>query len=273
MSHHINYSSIGWERFEDLCNTLWFDEGYADIQPYGRTGEGGRDAVFVDQSSGDLTIFQYKRWGSYRTNEVKSMIKEAAEKVAKFSPKVFILNSSLDPNPQINDWIPTLSSEVGFEVRYRDRSWIDFRLDNRRQDLRRQLFGTQVEHHSLQSLIETSSDQIDRALTNLSLKFTPDIFVRRGAKSTIDNFLRSNKLCLAVVDRTGYGKTNLICGLAEELRDQKVPSILIRGDTSVPDDQALTKIVCIELGYHPEGIAGQIWRRSAGSLLNQKHNV
>ena len=86
MSHHLNYSGIAWEAFEDLCTNLWFDEGYRDVRPYGRQREGGRDAVFVDNQSNELTIFQFKRWaGHYGSSDLKRMIMEAAKKVVSTS--------------------------------------------------------------------------------------------------------------------------------------------------------------------------------------------
>jgi hypothetical protein len=251
MSHHLDYSGIGWEAFEDLCIALWFDEGYADIRPYGRRGEGGRDAVFVDRSSRDLTIFQFKRWtGHYTASQIKSKIKKAAQKVAAFGPKRFIFNSAGAPNAGVNDWIPQLQSEVGFEIEYWDRSWTDLRLDNRRQDLRRFYFGLNLEHHTWASLLATTSAQIERALKGLSSKFNQDVYVEREVENTFGQFAQSNSLCLAIIDRAGSGKTNLVCALASRLQGQRKAAVLVNGDASLVDDHGLERIVCAALGYN-----------------------
>ena len=115
MPSKIDYSTIGWEQFEDLCIALWFKEGYREIRPYGRRSDGGRDAVYINEETGDLTLFQFKQWtSSYSSSDIRSMVKKAAEKVGEFNPIHFILNCPLPPNAQVNDWIPEFANEIGF---------------------------------------------------------------------------------------------------------------------------------------------------------------
>ena len=250
MSHHIDYSGIGWEAFEDLCVDLWFDEGYTSIRPYGRRNEGGRDAIFVDQHSKELTIFQFKRWtGNYRTSDLKSMIKEAAEKIIHFKPKRFMLNSAYDPNPEVNDWIPELEVLLGFAIAYWDRSWIDLRLDNRRQDLRRLFFGVNLEHHTWESLVVTSTKQVQQVLKGLSNKFSQELYVTRDAEKTFTEFAQSIEVGLVIVDRAGRGKTNTMCALSGSLCLKGKPAVLISGNITLTDDHGLERALATELGY------------------------
>ncbi len=270
MSHSINYSTIGWEQFEDLCSSLWFDEGYRNIRPYGRRGEGGRDAVYYDEKSGDLVIFQFKRWtGKYTPSALKDMIKEAAEKVSEFHPNKLILNSAYDPNPDVNDWIHELSSTMGFGVDYCDRSWIDLRLDNSRQDLRSHYFGLQFEHHSWESLVATSSNQVRRAIEAFAPKFDQDCYVTREAENRFVDFDRSNKLCLVLVDKAGRGKTNLICALASKFQQQKKPVLLLRGDATLTDDDSFLQIVSKALGYDKTNYGAGL--NDLAEVLKTKH--
>lgn len=250
MTSHIEYSSIGWEQFEDLCVALWFEEGYGEIRPYGRRRELGRDAVYIDPASEDLTIFQFKRWtGNYSGSDTRSLIRKAAQKVKEFEPVLFILNSSLPPNAQVNDWIPELSEEVGFEVNYWGRSWLDLRLDNRRQDLRRRYFGVGVDYHTWASLREVAAQQLANSLARLSPKYSPSLYVDREAQATIERFVESDSLCLAVVDSAGRGKTNLMSALAERLAENGKLVLLIDGSTHLEDDHALERLVATECGY------------------------
>jgi hypothetical protein len=249
MPHHIDYSSIGWEQFEDLCTSLWFGEGYTDIRPYGRRGEGGRDAVYYDEA-GDLTIFQYKRWtGNYTVSDLKSKIKEAANKIKPYSPKVFILNSPLSPNPQINDWIPSLSEEMGFQVEYYDRTWLDLRLDNQRQDLRRDYFGIDLEYQSLESFEKEAQKQVERSLAKLENQFTHELYVERDCESKIIDFLSSDDFCLVLVDRTGRGKTNILCSVALNNISKGLNVLFIDASVHFEDEHSLERLFSLECGY------------------------
>lgn len=250
MSHHINFDDIGWEHFEDICLYLWFDEGYTNIKPMGRRQEGGRDAVFVDAETKDLTIFQFKHWTTqYKPAKLKDMIKEAAQKIAHYNAKKFILNSAHVPNASVNDWIDDLKNEMGFDIEYWDRSWIDLRLDNHRQDIRRQFFGIGLAHHTWQSLILTSKNQVFRAIAGLSEYYVSDLYVKRKAQGKIHQFIESDSIALAIVDRSGRGKTNLLCRIAQELEAQGKVAIFIRGDAAFHDDNGLERLVIAALGY------------------------
>jgi hypothetical protein len=252
MSHHINYQNLGWEQFEDLCINLWFDEGYGGITPYGRQREGGRDAVFHFPGSIRPLIFQFKRWtGTYSAAETLARIKTAAEKVRGFSPQLFIINSPLPPNAKVLDGIPQISAEVGFEVGYYDRSWLDLRLDNRRQDLRQQFFGPDIAHLTLESLLARSNTQLTRAMSAIGGGYNPSLYVERQAEGLIAQFTGSDKTVLAIVDRSGCGKTNLICHLAESLVNSGKPAVLIRADLSSDDDHSLERELSISLGFAP----------------------
>jgi len=250
MSHHLNYSAISWEDFEDICLALWFDEGYTRIEPMGRRHEGGRDAIFRDMSSGEFIIFQYKRWAEkYDASQLKSMIKVAAQKIAEYKPNKFILNSSHEPNATVKDWIPDLVTEVGFEIEYWDRSWSDLRLDNQRQDLRRHYFGVDLAYHTWNSLISHCTKQVKRTIQSLSSKFNEEMYVTRDIESKLFDFEKSDKIGLAIVDNTGRGKTNLICSTALQLIQANKAVIIVRGDATLVDDNALEQLVSDALGY------------------------
>ena len=270
MSHQIDYSTIGWEQYEDLCVSLWFDEGYANIKPMGRRREGGRDAIFVDAETGDLTIFQFKRWATkYNTSKLKSMIKTAAEKVAKYKPKKFILNTAQEPNADVNDWIPNLGLEIGFEIEYFDRSWMDLRLNNQRQDLRRDYFGLNLAHHTWNSLVSTCRVQVARTVTSLSGKYVQEIYIQRNAERKFFEYAESDKTGLAIVDRSGRGKTSLLCKLPNDLHEQGKIVIMVRGDTRLTDDSGLERLVVDALGYDTSEYQAHL--RDVSRLLRE-HN-
>ncbi len=48
-----------YSQFERLCNDLMVLEGYASIEPLGGFKDKGRDAIYVDRSSGQTSIFCY----------------------------------------------------------------------------------------------------------------------------------------------------------------------------------------------------------------------
>lgn len=188
------------------------------------------------------------------------MIRGAVEKIAHFKPDKFILNSAFDHNSDINDWMPSLTSAFGFPIEYWDRSWVELRLDNRRQDLRRSYFGMRLEHHSWESLLSICTGQIERTLRGLSMKYTLEHYIAREAEGEFDKFRDSDKLCLIFVDRAGRGKTNLVCALATDHVVRRMPAVFLPGDTTLVDEHSLGRLLAAQLGYD----AGHGLRYEAG---------
>lgn len=256
----INYSTISWQSFEDLCSALWFDEGYTDIQPYGRYRDGGRDAVFFDEDRGELVIFQYKRWTSpMGPSKFQDAVLRAVEKVKHLKPAKYILNSALPPSASHSDWVRSdLQSACDFNVEYRDRSWLDLRLNSHRQDLRRQYFGIGLERHTWRSLLASCQAQVRDALKRVGSKYISETYVeRRRVEREFARFLESPETCFLVVDVSGSGKTSLLCHLAE-VYSSRLPVLLIFGRRRIGDEGGLAKQVVEELGYAaPKGTRWQ----------------
>jgi len=247
----IDYSSMSWQAFEDLCSALWFDEGYTNIQPYGRYRDGGRDAVFFDEDRDELVIFQYKRWTSQiAPSRFEDEVLSAIQKVEHMKPTRYILNSALRPSAKHNDWVrDDLQGRCDFPVEYWDRSWLDLRLNNQRQDLRRQYFGISLERHTWGSLLASCQAQVRDALKRVGSKYISETYVeRRRVEREFARFLESAESCFLVVDVSGSGKTSLLCHLAE-VYSSRLPVLLIFGRRRIGDEGGLANQVVEELGY------------------------
>jgi hypothetical protein len=173
----IDYSTIPWELFEELCYALWFDEGYTNIQPYGGYRDGGRDALSSDATGEELVIFQFKRWTiDQPLSRFKSSVEEEVKKVTKFNPRRYILNTTLEPLAARSDWVThKLQPDYPFRIEYHDRSWLDLRLNNHRQDLRRRYFGVELERHTRLSLLATCREQISQALKTVGQQYRGEL--------------------------------------------------------------------------------------------------
>lgn len=251
---NINYSTISWESFEQLCSALWFDEGYTKIQQLGGYRDRGRDAVFFDADRDELVIFQYKRWTAYRSpSKFKQSVKKAVDKIAGLNPKRYIINTALQPSATCFDWVKDqLQSDYAFPIEYHDRSWLDLRLDNRRQDLRRDYFGVELERHTLSSLLRSCQKQVEEAVRATQHKYIRDLYVRRTrAEEHFHSFLESDKRCFVVVDASGSGKTNLLCHLAESYSGAQ-PVLLLSGRNRLEPHSGLLMRIADELGYAAE---------------------
>jgi len=256
----IDYGTISWRSFEDLCSALWFDEGYAKIEPYGGYRNGGRDAVFFDPDRDEFVIFQYKRWTGYMApSRFQNEVLSAVETVKHLKPTFYILNSALRPSAKHKDWVrDDLQSMCDFPVEYWDRSWLDFRLNNRRQDLRRRFFGIGLERHTWTSLLASCQAQVRDALKRVGSRYISETYVeRRRVEREFARFMDSGESCFLVVDMSGTGKTSLLCHLAEAYSSQ-LPVLLILGRRRIRDEGGLAEQVVEELGYvAPEGTRWQ----------------
>jgi hypothetical protein len=264
---NIDYRNISWESFEDLCSALWFDEGYTNIQPYGRYREGGRDAIFYDADRDELVIFQYKRWTGKRSpSKFKKAVKEAIEKIREFNPQKYILNSALESSASINDWVrDKLDPTYDFKIEYWDRSWVDLRLNNRRQDLRRECFGIELERHTWSSLLPSCREQVEQAIRATGQKYIPELYVeRRKLEADFASFLESDKSCFVIVDSSGSGKTNLLCHLAETY-SKSLPVLLLSGRRRIQGESGLIMQITNELGY--AGPVGTRWQHGIEDVI------
>jgi len=250
----IDYSTISWESFEHLCSALWFDEGYTKIQPLGGYKDRGRDALCIDADRGELVIFQYKRWAGYQSpSRFKRFVKKAVDKITGFNPQKYILNTTQKPSSACSDWVrDELQPDYSFAIEYHDRSWLDLRLNNTRQDLRRQYFGIELERHTLPSLLRTCQKQVREEARATGVKYIRELYVTRGrAEEDFRSFLESDKRCFVVVDASGSGKTNLLCQLAESYSDAQ-PVLLLGGRNRLEPHSGLLMRIADELGYAAE---------------------
>jgi len=67
-----------YDQFERLCHDLMALDGYRNIEPLGGSQDKGRDAIHVDASNGDVTIFAYSVREDWRRK-----LDEDSEKVRK----------------------------------------------------------------------------------------------------------------------------------------------------------------------------------------------
>lgn len=82
--------------------------------------------------------------------------------------------------------------------------------------IRKLIEGTsQVLKPSWDSLLIASASQVKRAIKGLSRKYQHELYVAREAEAVFQRFLQSDKVCIALVDRAGCGKTNLLCGMCQ----------------------------------------------------------
>ncbi|MFZ5858382.1 MAG: restriction endonuclease [Chloroflexota bacterium] len=256
--HQIDWSSISDEQFQDLCVELLFREGYRNIIPLGSRGvkEEGRDAineaVIGEDKARRIIVFQFKRWtAEYSEADIKRFIKkELDEKIIPSDKQIdeycLVTCQSLS---KVKKWIiDELPLRYKFPVRYFEVSWLENRLNSESQDLRRKYFGIDIERHSPQSLIATCKSQVEKAIRSVGSKYVRNLYVKRSIEEEIHEFLDSSKSCLVIADRSGRGKTNLLCHLAEDLSEQ-MPVLLVFGSKTVSNETDLIMHITEEFGY------------------------
>lgn len=254
----IDWSFISDEQFQSLCVKLLFREKYRNIMPLGSRGikEGGRDAidetVIAESKENRRIVFQFKRWtADYSDTAIKRMVREELDTKIMLSGEIFDEYRLVTCHPltRLKRWFSgDLSREYTFPVKYFEKSWLENRLESESQDLRRSFFGIDIERHSTQSLKEFCWFQSQNAIHSVGSKYIPDLYVKRSIEDEIQTFLKSNKACFFIVDRSGQGKTNLLCHLADVLHTH-MPVLLISGSRTISTEQDLAKYIIDELGY------------------------
>ena len=269
----IDWSSISEDQFQKLCISLLFREGYRNIVSLGTRGvkEEGRDAIeetLIGESKENRTIvFQFKRWTiNYSDADLKRKIKkELDNKIIPSGKKVDeYLLVTCHPLEKLNKWFFDELSEYPFSIRYFDKTWLELRLESDSQDLRRNYFGVDIERHSYQSLIQTCNEQTAKAIQTVGEKYISSLYVKRPIENEIDEFLKSDKSCFLIVDRSGQGKTNLLCHLAEKFRDE-MPVILVFGSKTITAEHDLAMHITNELGYST--LPGTRWQSGLDDLI------
>lgn len=254
----IQWNTISDEQFQSLCISLLYREGYRNITPLGSRGvkEEGRDAVdetLIGESVyKKVIVFQFKRWTSnYSDAEIKRLVKkELDEKIIPSGRKIdeykLVTCYSL---AKLNKWFTDkLPKEYPFPISYFEKTWLENRLTSDNQDLRRDYFGIEIEKHSPKSLVETCKKLTEQAVRSVGVKYIPDLYVERSIEDQIQDFLKSDKPCFVIVDRSGRGKTNLLCHLAEKLFNS-TPVVLIFGAQTITAEYSLIAHITRELGY------------------------
>lgn len=127
------------------------------------------------------------------------------------------------------------------------------------------------QEYSWGELLRNSQHQVKTALGRFANIYDADLYVNREFEQTYTKFIESDKTGLLIVDKSGQGKTNLVCHLASELIAGKKFALLIRGDTNLIDENGLEKQLCQNLGYDPANF--QYHLRSVAQTLEQQDEV
>ena len=265
---NLDWERISPENFETLCIDLLYREGYRDIVPLGSRGvkEEGRDAIeetFSGAGEGNrVVVFQFKRWTrNYTDTQIKRMVKkELDEKIVPSRRNIDeYIHVTCHPLVRLKNWfIDSLSKDYHFTIRFFEKSWFENRLNHESQDLRREFFGIGIERHSPQSLLNTCRKQILKTIGSLGTRYIPELYVNRSIEIEFSQFLDSDKKCFLLVDRSGRGKTNLLCYLADNL-SETMPVIFILGTRQLASENSLAKHIVDELGYtSPQGTRWQL---------------
>jgi hypothetical protein len=270
----IDWGLISDEQFQELCVKLLFREGYRNITPLGSRGvkEDGRDAVseiiFRESSDKKIVAFQFKRWTiDYSDASIRSKVKkELDEKILpsgrQIDEYILVTCHSL---VKLNNWfVDELSQRYAFPVRYFEKSWLENRLESESQDLRRSFFGIDIERHSAQSLLQSCKDQTEKAIRSVGIKYIADLYVERPIENEVKEFLKSDRSCFLIVDRSGQGKTNLLCHLAEVLRAE-IPVMLIFAAKTITKEHDLAMHIVEELGYSSS--PGTRWQSGLDDII------
>jgi hypothetical protein len=270
----IDWSLVSDEQFQELCVKLLFREGYRDITPLGSRGvkEDGRDAVeetiILESKDSKIVAFQFKRWTiAYSDARIKREVKkELDQKILPSGRHIdeyrLVTCHSL---AKLNNWfVEDLAQQYTFPVRYFEKSWLENRLESEGQDLRRHYFGIEIEKHSSESLLTSCQAQTEKAIHSVGVKYISKLYVERSIEDEVKKFLLSDKSCFLIVDRSGQGKTNLLCHLVEVLRAD-IPVILLFGTKTIADEHGLALHIVEELGY--SGPPGTRWQSGLDDVI------
>ena len=84
-----------YRQFERLASDLMAGAGYPEIEPLGGTGDGGRDALYVDRHDGKISIFAYSVRSDW-TAKLRSDCRRVAELGHPTDAIVFVSTQSMD---------------------------------------------------------------------------------------------------------------------------------------------------------------------------------
>lgn len=120
--------------FESFCHDLMSKQGYRDIEPLGGHKDKGRDAIDVDKSTGEVTIFTY----SVR-EDWQDKLNEDLKKIHKYKHPcgrvVFITTSS--PTATEKDNVKKeVKTKYNWKLEVYDLERIATLVDSQYQDLR-----------------------------------------------------------------------------------------------------------------------------------------
>lgn len=128
----------------------------------------------------------------------------------------------------------------------------DHTLEEIRADIAR-LADTQQHQYSptmsWSDLLVKCDRQVACRVKAVGQKYVRDLYVRRQeVEARFARFLESDRSCFVVLGRSGKGKTNLLCHLAESYSGS-LPVLLLSGRTRIQDEFGLIEQVARELPY------------------------
>lgn len=121
--------------FESFCHDLMSRQGYKDIEPLGGSQDKGRDALHINKTTNEITIFAYsvrEDWEKKLKEDLKTIQsnKHACNKV------VFVTTASVTATEKDN-LKEEISKEYGWSLDIYDIERIATLLDNHYQDLKK----------------------------------------------------------------------------------------------------------------------------------------
>lgn len=121
--------AINYQDFEKLCNELFLEEGFSELDPLGGNYDNGRDAqVKLYRDKRDyITFFQYsleKDWEKKLGKELANIQKRSH----KIDCYVFVTNQNVTGNKK-DFWKQKVKNHYGWELTIHHREWLRTRLE------------------------------------------------------------------------------------------------------------------------------------------------
>lgn len=220
--------------FESFCHDLMSKQGYKDIEPLGGNKDKGRDAIYVDKSTGEVTIFTYsvrEDWQDKLYEDLDKIFKKYKHPCNKV---VFVTTSS--PTPTEKDNIKEeAKTKYHCRLEIYDLERIATLVDNQYESLRKlhpNIFllssmpiGNEEAIKQIRKLSEIAESDAklvihDKALGG-DICLDQDLYVTRKAEEKVIRNLNIGNNASSintVVGDAGRGKTSLLWKLYQTLK-------------------------------------------------------
>lgn len=191
---------------------------YHDLHK-GNINASGRFDILCLRSNMPFILFEIKADGKSITEEDQKQAISYARLTSQITPFTVVTNGNKTVLLNTYTGLPLESNAETLSKAYEIAAEEELKI--RHAGLK---YFVGYSKHNLQafcrSQIESRMEILKGTIDNLNRKYISELFIsRKSILKILPAFIASSNPCLAIIGESGVGKTNAMCGLAEELTD------------------------------------------------------